>query len=277
MISLPPVKRRTDAYRLTSIVASAATLLALVFVMTLIEVFAPSSLSAEPTLRPMAALSTLLVTLAIAIPCGLMFSLELLRAHDLAETARHLATTDQLTGLPNRSAALERIGKAIAACAAEGRIGALLYIDLDHFKTINDHFGHSGGDAALQHAATIMRETITPDMVLGRIGGEEFVCFAPDSAAAAAAAMAIIVTLRATSVEHYGSDIAVTASIGIAVMGDAITPEALLANADRALYLAKSSGRDRIVHHEDIRIVEEAMRRGQFTRKPPAASISEAA
>lgn len=277
MISLPPVTSRADAYRLTAIVACAATLLALVFVMTLIEVFAPSSLSAEAALRPLAALSTILVTLAIAIPCGLMFSLELLRAHNLAKRAHQLATTDQLTGLPNRNAALERIRQAIAACAAEERVGALLYIDLDHFKTINDQFGHSGGDIALQHAATIMRETIEPDMILGRIGGEEFVCFAPDSAAAAAVAMAIIVTLRSTSVDHYGSEIAVTASIGIAVMGDAITPEALLANADRALYLAKSSGRDRIVHHEDIRVVEEAMRRGQFTRKAPAPAVSEAA
>ncbi len=277
MISLPPVTKRKDAYRLTAIVASAAMLLALILVTTLIEVFAPPSLSAEASLRPLAMLSTSIVTLAIAIPCGLMFSLELLRTHSLAETARHIATTDQLTGLPNRSAVLERIGKAIAECTAEGRVGALLYIDLDHFKTINDHYGHSGGDAALQHAASIMRETVTPEMILGRIGGEEFVCFAPDSAAAAAAAMAIIVTLRATSVDHHGSDIAVTASIGVAVMGDAITPEALLANADRALYLAKSSGRDRIVHHEDIRIVEDAVLRGQFTRKSAATAISEAA
>jgi diguanylate cyclase (GGDEF)-like protein len=167
-----------------------------------------------------------------------------------------LALTDTLTNLPNRAATMAAISRQIETCLAEDRAGALLYIDLDHFKAINDNFGHAGGDAALRHAAELMREVVDPDMIVGRLGGEEFVIFAPDASRAGSVAMAILIGLRATTARHGEHAITVTASIGMAMMGDSVTPEALLANADRALYLAKSAGRDRLVHHDELRALE---------------------
>jgi diguanylate cyclase (GGDEF)-like protein len=167
-----------------------------------------------------------------------------------------LALTDTLTNLPNRAATMAAISRQIETCLAEQRTGALLYIDLDHFKAINDNFGHAGGDAALRHAAELMREVVDPDMIVGRLGGEEFVVFAPDATRAGSVAMAILIGLRSTTARHGDHAIPVTASIGMAMMGDSVTPEALLANADRALYLAKSAGRDRLVQHEDLRALE---------------------
>jgi diguanylate cyclase (GGDEF)-like protein len=179
----------------------------------------------------------LAVSAIVAGPTSLMLCLEILRANQRGEQMRRAALTDPLTGLPNRAALLDRLNEAIDACQRAGQTGALLYIDLDHFKMINDHHGHAGGDAALRHAAQIMRETVEPGMVLGRFGGEEFVAFAHDSGKAAATAMAMILALRSTSAQHHGTDISVTASIGIAVMGDAATPEALLANAIAAQHM----------------------------------------
>jgi len=275
MITLPAMARTRDAYRLTVAVTAAVAVASAMLVFLLVELAAPESVPDTGMMRLLVCAAGAAIAMAVTAPVSLLLSLALLRAHRLKEEAERLATTDLLTGLPNRAAVLVAIGEAIESCLAEQREGALLYIDLDHFKAINDHYGHLGGDVALQHAAAIMRETMAPGMVLGRFGGEEFVCFAPDAAQGAATAIAIIVSLRATSVNHYGSDINVTASIGIAVMGDARTPEALLANADRALYLAKSSGRDRIVHHDDIKILEDHSRRP--ARPKTASPVPEAA
>jgi diguanylate cyclase (GGDEF)-like protein len=237
MIIFPGMKGRRDAYRLALLVTAGAVVASVALALAALHTMVPA------TMLPI-------------VP-----HLQILRANQLGEQIRRAALTDHLTGLPNRTALLDRLKDAIDACQRAGQTGALLYIDLDHFKMINDHHGHAGGDAALRHAARIMREMIEPGMVLGRFGGEEFVAFAHDSGRAAATAMAMILALRSTSAQHHGTDICVTASIGIAVMGDAATPEALLANADRALYLAKSAGRDRVVHHEDIRDLEASLRR----------------
>jgi diguanylate cyclase (GGDEF)-like protein len=177
-----------------------------------------------------------------------------------------LALTDTLTNLPNRAATMAAISRQIETCLVEQRTGALLYIDLDHFKAINDNFGHAGGDAALRHAAELMREVVDPDMIVGRLGGEEFVIFAPDANRAGSVAMAILIGLRSTAARHGAHAIPVTASIGMAMMGDSVTPEALLANADRALYLAKSAGRDRLVHHEELQALEWP--RGRIANDP---------
>jgi len=268
MNSFPGIKGRRDAYRLALIVAAGAILASVALALAALHTVVPASML---SIVPHAAAITVIVAAAISAivagPTCLMLCLEILRANQLGEQIRRAALTDPLTGLPNRAALLDRLKEAIDACQRAGQTGALLYIDLDHFKMINDHHGHAGGDAALRHAAQIMRETVEPGMVLGRFGGEEFVAFAHDSGRAAATAMAMILALRSTSAEHHGTDICVTASIGIAVMGDAATPEALLANADRALYLAKSAGRDRVVHHEDIRDLEAALRRAGGARQ----------
>jgi diguanylate cyclase (GGDEF)-like protein len=269
MIRFPGLKARRDANRLALLVTAAAVAASVALTLAALHALVPATvLSLVPQADAIAITIAATTSAIVAGPTSLMLCLEILRANQLGEQIRRAALTDPLTGLPNRAALIEQIKQAIDACQHSGRTGALLYIDLDHFKMINDHHGHAGGDAALRHAARIMRETIEPGMVLGRFGGEEFVAFAHDSGRAAATAMAMIMALRATSANHHGTEICVTASIGIAMMGDAATPEALLANADRALYLAKSAGRDRVVHHEDIRDLEAGLRRHAGPRPP---------
>jgi diguanylate cyclase (GGDEF)-like protein len=251
------VRSPAEAFRLSAALTAGAMLTVVALVQLVMLTYPDRGGLSQPDPR----LVGFLVAGLIAAPlCG-AFALILMRLGRELDEARDLAFKDALTGLPNRAATLAAMTSAISECVEKDRTGALLFIDLDHFKAINDLYGHSGGDAALRHAAAIMRETIEPDMILGRFGGEEFVCFAPDASKGAAVAMAIVLSLRATSTDHYGTEIVVRASIGVAMMGDARTPEALLANADRALYLAKSSGRDRIVHHDDIRTLNEAMKR----------------
>ena len=240
--------------------AAALTAGAMAVVLALLQLGISASPDGTGLARADARLVGLVVAGLVAAPlCGIFVSkLAHLRAE--LQAAHDLAFKDVLTGLPNRAATMAAMSTAISQCMEKGQTGALLFIDLDHFKTINDLHGHSGGDAALKHAAAIMQETVEPDMILGRFGGEEFVCFAPDASKGAAVAMAIILSLRSTSTHHYGDNIVVKASIGIALTGEARTPEGLLANADRALYLAKSSGRDKIVHHEDIRTLSDALK-----------------
>jgi diguanylate cyclase (GGDEF)-like protein len=262
MIIFPGMKGRRDAYRLALLVTAGAVVASVALALAALHTMVPATmLPIVPHATAFTVIATTAISAIVAGPASLMLCLQILRANQLGEQIRRAALTDPLTGLPNRTALLDRLKDAIDACQRAWQTGALLYIDLDHFKMINDHHGHAGGDAALRHAARIMREMIEPGMVLGRFGGEEFVAFAHDSGRAAATAMAMILALRSTSAQHHGTDICVTASIGIAVMGDAATPEALLANADRALYLAKSAGRDRVVHHEDIRDLEASLRR----------------
>jgi diguanylate cyclase (GGDEF)-like protein len=268
MISFPGMKGRRDAYRLALLVTAGAVVASVALALAALHIMVPATmLPIVPHATAITAIAAAAISVIVAGPASLMLCLQILRANQLGEQIRRAALTDPLTGLPNRAALLDRLKEATDACQRAGQAGALLYIDLDHFKMINDQHGHAGGDAALRHAARIMREIIEPGMVLGRFGGEEFVAFAHNSGRAAATAMAMILALRSTSVQHHGTDICVTASIGIAVMGDAATPEALLANADRALYLAKSAGRDRVVHHEDIRDLEASLRRAGSARQ----------
>ncbi len=256
------VTRKREAYGLALTIAVGAIVIAVGVGLVVLSSALPSELQAAKSVLDKIVIATMVLTsITVVGPFGLYVSLQMLHAHELGEKMRSIALTDQLTGLPNRFAVLDQIQQAVAQSGSDGKHGALLFIDLDHFKMINDRHGHLGGDAALRHASKIMRETKDPDMILGRFGGEEFICFSPDAATAASTAMAIVMSLRATSALHEGVAIPVTASIGIAVMGDAMTTEALLENADRALYLAKSAGRDRIVHHDDIAALEGMARR----------------
>ncbi len=241
------------AMLLTALLTLAALTIAVSCAVIAILVFTPEELlAARDHLLLLAIIIASGTTLVVAIPFCLYVSLGLLRSHRMSEEIKRLADMDPLTGLLNRAAALRRIDSAVRDCVRHKRRGALLFVDLDHFKKINDAYGHAGGDAALRHAANTMREVMDQDMILGRFGGEEFVCFIEDAARAAAAAMALNAFLRSRPCEHDGRLIPITASIGLAVLSGPATAEDLLSQADEALYLAKSAGRDRVVHHEDI-------------------------
>jgi two-component system cell cycle response regulator len=158
-----------------------------------------------------------------------------------------LSTRDGLTGLPNRRAFDEGLLKAIAA-AEPGQL-ALLIIDVDHFKRVNDTWGHVGGDIVLRELAALMRRIMGPDDMLCRYGGEEFAAILVD--ADRTAATNIAEDLRGM-VERFrfdveGEAVPVTVSVGVGIFdGSSRAPDDLIAAADERLYRAKAAGRNRI-------------------------------
>jgi diguanylate cyclase (GGDEF)-like protein len=173
-----------------------------------------------------------------------------LRAQRVALTdAERRAQTDPLTGVLNRRSLIERLEAACARAKARGLPIALLFIDLDHFKQINDTFGHPAGDACLRAIIDPIHSELRQSDVIGRYGGEEFVVIlsSADAAAATPIAQRILERVADVRVIGFGEPIGVTCSIGIAtsdMLG--IWGESLLAQADAAVYVAKRAGRNQI-------------------------------
>jgi diguanylate cyclase (GGDEF)-like protein len=165
----------------------------------------------------------------------------------LVETAR----TDELTGLPNRRAFNEELARACARAARSSDPLSLCALDLDHFKNVNDRFGHQVGDEVLAKTAEVLRATLREGDVAARFGGEEFVALLPvtDSATAHAVAERIRAAIAAAPVRP---GLGVTVSIGTASATAAADHDAsdLVRRADRALYAAKRAGRDQVVTDE---------------------------
>jgi diguanylate cyclase (GGDEF)-like protein len=173
-----------------------------------------------------------------------------LRAQRVALTdAERRAQTDPLTGVLNRRSLIERLEAACARAKARGLPIALLFIDLDHFKQINDTFGHQAGDACLRAIIDPIHAELRQSDVIGRYGGEEFVVIlsSADAAAATPIAQRILERVAGVRVAGFGNPISVTCSIGIATSDTlGIWGEPLLAQADAAVYVAKRSGRNQI-------------------------------
>ena len=157
------------------------------------------------------------------------------------------ATTDPLTGLLNRRGFFE----AADIVRGRNRHGtasiSVLAFDLDHFKSINDRFGHAVGDAVLQMFARVVRETMRAGDIIGRLGGEEFVALLPGTPAdAAGVAERVRSAFAAATIVRSGQHIATTVSVGVACGLPRTAIDALLTRADAALYRAKAQGRDRV-------------------------------
>jgi diguanylate cyclase (GGDEF)-like protein len=171
----------------------------------------------------------------------------LCKEKDDAEMAR-LATVDSLTGLPNRHAFLERAEHARQSALRQRQPLALAMMDIDHFKQINDRFGHATGDEALTVFARTARETLRAHETIGRLGGEEFAMVLPgtDMTGALQAAERLRKAVREATVITSGTSYVMTVSIGVVVLDPNETLGMALARADHALYAAKSGGRDRV-------------------------------
>lgn len=160
-----------------------------------------------------------------------------------------LATTDALTGVSNRRYAATRLEEAFERFRRYGSRAAVLMIDIDHFKRVNDRYGHVAGDVVLKEVARRMRDCLRNVDVLARWGGEEFMALLPETGEAAAviAAGRIRDAIRATPIQAGAHSIAVTVSLGVSGIrsGDA-QAEVALKRADMALYAAKTGGRDRV-------------------------------
>jgi diguanylate cyclase (GGDEF)-like protein len=164
----------------------------------------------------------------------------------------HAAITDSMTGVANRAHSLAQLAASIEECARNGRELAVLLIDFDHFKQVNDLHGHLFGDSVLVAGAEAMRRTLRHDDLLGRIGGEEFVAIVAGRDAESVYALAERLRVRvAEKLGELGIELgpARTVSIGVALLAQLDAPyrvEALLEAADKALYAAKSAGRNRV-------------------------------
>ncbi|PSL15473.1 PAS domain S-box-containing protein/diguanylate cyclase (GGDEF)-like protein [Marinobacterium halophilum] len=160
-----------------------------------------------------------------------------------------LATTDPLTGLSNRRAFIERLHEEQRLCRRLQHESALMMIDFDHFKEINDRYGHSAGDAVLQHFAQVASDCLRTTDLLGRLGGEEFAVLLPgtDRAGALHLAERIRECLEQEPTHTDDGDIPMTLSIGLTLLDPADDGTSTALNrADKALYQAKSSGRNRV-------------------------------
>ncbi|HVY81049.1 MAG TPA: diguanylate cyclase [Steroidobacteraceae bacterium] len=171
-----------------------------------------------------------------------------LRGQRLALTeAERRAQTDPLTGVLNRRALVERLDVACARARARGLPIGLLFIDLDHFKEINDSYGHPAGDACLGAIIAPIQEELRQSDVMGRYGGEEFVVVLSGASSSSAHAIAERIRARVAGirVEGFGAPIRLTCSIGVAASDTlGVWGEHLLARADAAVYDAKRAGRN---------------------------------
>lgn len=174
----------------------------------------------------------------------------LLRIHELEKEQRRLASIDHLTQLFNRRHFLQLSTTLLEACRAEKAGFAVAMLDLDKFKSINDTFGHEAGDEVLKSVAKIMNQRSNENIILGRLGGEEFaICFGRQSTNVVKTFLDELRLELANQETIYKSDvIEYTASIGLAFdsPGSDSDLSKLLASADTALYEAKSNGRNRL-------------------------------
>ncbi len=184
--------------------------------------------------------------------------------------AERRAQIDSLTGVLNRRSLVERLDAACVRARARGLPIAVLFIDLDHFKDINDTRGHQAGDACLRSIIGPIHAELRQSDVIGRFGGEEFVVVlsSADAAAALPIAERILQRVANVAVEGFGAPVRVTCSIGVAasdLLG--VWGEELIAHADEAVYVAKRSGRNR---------VQMAAAPGRSAGSAPVASVGTA-
>ena len=157
------------------------------------------------------------------------------------------AATDGLTGLPNKRAVTDTLKRMFAQAATERSPLALLMLDLDHFKQVNDQRGHAVGDQVLANVAAVMRGALRSRDFAGRNGGEEFAILLPDTEIPVALRIAERVRAAIAEMSLSGADATVTVSVGVAGYPEhASTPDRLARLADAALYLAKRQGRNRV-------------------------------
>lgn len=179
------------------------------------------------------------------------------------EELRYLANFDSLTNLPNRSLLAERLSRAIVRARREGSRVAVLFLDLDRFKDINDSLGHAAGDRILRAVASRLQQAVGQGQTVARLAGDEFTVILEDLAAAEDAervAREIIMAFEAPLLPYDGQEVSVSPSIGISLYPDhAQVPTELLKRADAAMYQAKAAGRRTWMRYDDS--MEASIRR----------------
>lgn len=168
----------------------------------------------------------------------------------LMDELTHLAQTDHLTKLPNRRAMSELLSKQFSRYERHEEPGTLLMVDLDHFKEVNDRYGHQAGDQVLMRFSQLLQKAIRQEDTASRWGGEEFLVLLPhiDAEGAQTFAERLLRLAQEDAVHHEGETIHYTVSLGIALLGpEGTTLDDWISEADNALYEAKHKGRNQVV------------------------------
>ena len=187
----------------------------------------------------------------------------------------YLASHDHLTGLFNRRRFEEEVSQRLAETSRHGGVGALLWIDLDNFKAVNDSFGHRVGDELLREVAAALRDQSREGQVLARLGGDEFAILLPraDDVEAVNAAERILGELAKLPLRADSHPLRVAASVGVAMYpAHADSVDQLLLRADTAMYSAKEDGRNRVCMYSP----DEAWPQGVMVRREWARRVEEA-
>jgi two-component system cell cycle response regulator len=193
----------------------------------------------------------LIARVRVAYRSRQMLDLALRRYSDLED----LAYRDELTELPNRRGATRQLDVLISRARRHGHQLALLLLDADRFKLVNDEHGHAVGDIVLRELSARLRERVRREDIVGRWGGEEFVVALPETTpdGAAAVAESLREGISKTPIQADGLALDVTVSIGVAAWTGQELDE-LVDRADHALYAAKAAGRDRVVMEQAVRV-----------------------
>lgn len=163
------------------------------------------------------------------------------------ETISRLAATDELTGLYNRRYFNEHLHADLSAARRHDYPLSLVMIDLDHFKIVNDTYGHSEGDLVLKAFADVLREIIRTEDIAARWGGEEFTIILPHTASEAAAALAERIRVAFQQYSASATPFPLSASFGVAQLQENDCADSLIKRVDEAMYRAKHDGRNRVV------------------------------
>ena len=251
-IALEPFLRQWKTYSMQGVYSAALLLISLAYAFRALRSWGATECAIG---GPDAIVKTLLLCsmflLALLTFCVLSMTSGRVEAElrEARDALRQLAETDALTGVSNRRHFLEQAQAALDEAREEGRKVSLIMLDLDHFKEINDTYGHQAGDVVLRDVARRLRAQLGPNDAIGRLGGEEFGILLPGATGAEALAMAQ--KLRRAVADARPGGHRVTASLGVADCEESLL-DSLLAKADEYLYAAKEAGRDRIFGREGM-------------------------
>jgi diguanylate cyclase (GGDEF)-like protein len=209
----------------------------------------PSAFAATP-------MQTAVFALAAFFPTIATLGFVLMCSDRLHQELERQAGIDALTGISNRRTLLAQATRAIAQAHRHQHPLALLLVDADHFKRINDIYGHAAGDGALQTLVAALQYSLRGEDLLGRLGGEEFVVVLPEADQVAAHASAERLRLAVENVEFSSQhqSIPLRVSIGIALIGEGDDFASMLRRADQAMYAAKRAGRNRVAGPADAHV-----------------------
>ena len=193
------------------------------------------------------------------------------RTKELEEANKKLdliSRTDELTGLPNRRDMLRTIDNEIQRIARTRKPLCFIFIDIDHFKNVNDTYGHACGDEVLKHVSGTIRNLLRKYDVLARYGGEEFLTLLPETDLMGAKTVAerFRSTIENTTVTYGKLSIKATITLGVSLYDSALGVDRSIQMADRALYEGKESGRNKVVVWDPARTTEEDYKAAELER-----------